>query len=332
MMSPRALLFETRKNYRVIAQTIKESDWVIIRAPSIIAGMAAALARRYSRPYVIELVGCPWDSLWNHSFRGKMLAPAMWWLTRRLLRHASNAIYVTQDFLQKRYPTKGRSIGCSDVALPGKSLEEPGRVVSDHKHRPPTTPLILGTLAAIDVKYKGHQYVIQALGHLKNHLADTSYEYHAAGRGNPERLHRLACRHGVENQVKFVGEVPHHMIFDWLDSLDVYVQPSLQEGLPRALIEAMSRGLPACGSSAGGIPELLDESVVFPTGRRGVMDLISLLERFRSDELRHEQGTRNLREATKYDAAALDDRRTAFLEMVYRQARKQVALPLKEVL
>lgn len=44
-----------------------------------------------------------------------------------------------------------------------------------------------------------------------------------------------------------------------MDELDVYLIPSLTEGLPRALVEAMSRGLPAIGTNTGGITELLDQ-------------------------------------------------------------------------
>ena len=48
-------------------------------------------------------------------------------------------------------------------------------------------------------------------------------------------------------------------MLDWLDTLDLYLHPSYTEGLPRALIEAMSRALPCVASSVGGIPELLPE-------------------------------------------------------------------------
>ena len=44
------------------------------------------------------------------------------------------------------------------------------------------------------------------------------------------------------------------------DNIDVFIMPSLQEGLPRSMVEAMSRGCNVIGSRVGGIPELLDDN------------------------------------------------------------------------
>src|SRR5690606_15570335 len=116
--------------------------------------------------------------------------------------------------------------------------------------------IIIGTTAAIDVKHKGQQYVIEALGELKKN-GYTKFEYHLVGGGDPAYLKSIAKRHNIEENIHFLGTLPHNKVFEWLDNIDIYVQPSRQEGLPRALIEAMSRGLPAFGANTAGIPELL---------------------------------------------------------------------------
>ena len=61
-----------------------------------------------------------------------------------------------------------------------------------------------------------------------------------------------------------------------MDTLDLYIQPSNTEGLPRALIEAMSRGCPCVGSDAGGIPELLASPCIFK--KKNIGDLIKTIQ------------------------------------------------------
>lgn len=83
---------------------------------------------------------------------------------------------------------------------------------------------------------------------------------------------------GLDGHVRLDGVIPAGSpVLSWLDQIDLYLQPSFQEGLPRALIEAMSRGCPALGSTAGGIPELLDaECLHRPGDHRALARLIVL--------------------------------------------------------
>jgi glycosyltransferase involved in cell wall biosynthesis len=107
--------------------------------------------------------------------------------------------------------------------------------------------IVIGTIAAVDVKYKGQENVIKDLGHLKNE-GILNFEYHLVGGGDQIHLSELAKKYNVHESIKFIGSLPHNKIFEWLDSIDIYIQPSLTEGLPRALIEAMSRGTPSIGT------------------------------------------------------------------------------------
>ena len=117
--------------------------------------------------------------------------------------------------------------------------------------------------------------MIEALARLKA-AGRTDVEYRLAGGGDPTALRELAQRLGVAEQVVFVGSLPHDAVFSWLDGLDLYIQPSLQEGLPRALIEAMSRGLPAFAAHTGGMPELLGDACIF--AKKDVCGIVRLLD------------------------------------------------------
>ena len=95
-------------------------------------------------------------------------------------------------------------------------------------------------------------------------------------------------------------------MFPFLDEMDLYIQPSLQEGLPRAVMEAMSRGLPALGARTGGIPELLGAEYIFP--RKGVDAIARLLPSITPEEMER-MATRNFERAKDYQKETLDKRR-----------------------
>lgn len=289
-----------------IINEIKKCDRMIVRLPSALGILSIMLNYSIKKLYMIEMVGCPWDSLWNHSIKGKCVAPFSYQINKLLIRNATNVIYVTDKFLQRRYPTKGQSIGCSDVVL----TEFDDNVVKKRidKIRSNDGKLILGTLAGVDVKYKGQKYVIEALGRLKN-KGLTNYEYQLVGNGNKEYLEQIARDNNVADQVVFVGGKPHEEINEWLDSIDVYIQPSLQEGLPRALVEAMSRALPAIGSTAGGIPELLSKDMVFK--KRNVNALVTILSSLKKEKMIDEVKT-NYNRSKGYSPDVLEKKRQSF--------------------
>ncbi|MGH3041767.1 MAG: glycosyltransferase, partial [Gaiellaceae bacterium] len=85
-----------------------------------------------------------------------------------------------------------------------------------------------------------------------------------AGRGEEERaLRDFAAGSGIAHRVHLLGfrsDVP-----DILAAADIYAMPSLSEGLPLALVEAMSAGKAIVASNVGGIPEVMTQ------GRDGVM-------------------------------------------------------------
>ena len=95
--------------------------------------------------------------------------------------------------------------------------------------------------------------------------------------------------------------------------MDIYVQPSLQEGLPRSVIEAMSVGLPCIGSDVAGIPELLDKEWVFKRKGNKAEEIAELLKNIEKDSLR-KQAERNYKESSLYDYVLLLKKRYSILQ------------------
>jgi glycosyltransferase involved in cell wall biosynthesis len=294
---------------RIIKNAVLEHDCLIARLPNSAGNIAVTMARKYNKPYLIELVGCPWDAFWNHSWKGKLVAPFMWYSTKKAVKNAPYVLYVTNEFLQRRYPNTGRTINCSDVALP--ILDESVLDARLHKIKQMTKykPIVLGTTAAVDVRYKGQEYVIHAIAELNRQ--GYNYEYRLVGGGDKARLQSIAEKYGVADKVIFEGSIPHERVFDYLDSIDIYVQPSKTEGLPRALIEAMSRGCPCIGSNAGGIPELLDNYHIFSRGN--VKELATILAGLDTEKM-VKQAKRNFEFSKGYAKDVIETRRNEFFK------------------
>jgi len=101
---------------------------------------------------------------------------------------------------------------------------------------------------------KGHRYLIEALGLLR----ERHPQLHVAlvGRGELHGpLTTLARAHGVGDRVHLLGFRPD--VGSVLAAADVFAMPSLSEGLPLALLEAMRAGLPIVATDVGGIRSAL---------------------------------------------------------------------------
>lgn len=292
---------------RILENSIKNADILFIRLPSFIGNIAVKIAEKLNKPYLIEMVGCPWDSLWNHSIKGKIIAPYMWTITKLNIKRAKYVVYVTNSFLQKRYPTKGKSVNCSNVELP-----KPDNAILEKRLKKilkPKEKIIIGTAAALNVRYKGQQCIIKAISKLKDE--GIYCEYQLVGWGDSLYLRERAKEYGVEDRVKFIGTLPHEQVFSWIDNIDIYAQPSKQEGLPRALIEAMNRGCPAIGARSGGIPELLEEDYIFSKARKNIEEICDIIKTFNTEKM-VEQAKRNFLESKQYNKELIQERRESF--------------------
>lgn len=293
---------------RQIQADLKNVDCVMARYQGEFMWVLCAEARKQKKKVFLELGGDPWDAYWNHGLVGKLIAPLMALTCKWDIRNADYVSYVTKNYLQKQYPTKGKHIGVSNVSL--KSMDD--NVLSERlkkidKHE---NVYHCGTAAAVNVRYKGQHFVLKALSILKQE-GITNFVYHIAGMGDNTYLLGLVQEYGLQDQVIFEGVLPHEQIFSWLDGLDFYIQPSLQEGLPRALIEAMSRGCLCIGSDVAGIPELLHPYWIFNRKKRREIQIAELLKKINRDTLR-EQAELNFSVAKEYQFDILDQRRINF--------------------
>lgn len=293
---------------RVIFAEVQKADKCFIRSGSHYTRVAYDACIKYHKPYLFEATGFAYESFSHHSFIGRIIANKVENDYRLMARDAVQATYVTSEALQKRYPcASGKMIGVSNVQLSALDDSILTKRLKKIQNRQSSDTIVLGTAAFLDVKWKGQYLVIKALAELKRQ-GYTNFRYELLGMGTGQELIKLAESLGVKDEVKVIGAVPHSKVFEWLDSLDIYIQPSFQEGLCRAIIEAMSRGLPVVCSNTGGNYELIDNDYIFDCGDYNKMS--SLLIDIQ-DHLA-EQSKKNFEESKKYEKSMLDSRRKAF--------------------
>lgn len=296
----------------VATRAVAGADVVILRAPGVIATAAHAAARLLRRPYAIEVVGDPWESL-------GAAVPALQRLRglgRRQLRAqvagAAASRFVTAGYLQSRYPPRPGTftITYSDLDLPDALFAAP---------RPPTAPgpaLALAFVGSLAQPYKALDVLIDALARTRH-----PHRVRVAGDGaqRPALVARAAER-GVADRVTFLGALPGAAVFDELRRADLFVSPSRTEGMPRALLEAMAVGLPCLATPVGGVPEVLPAEAHVPVDDPGA--LAAAIDALAADPARRAAwAAANRDRVAHYRVSERQRRFTAFLDAVRAAAR-----------
>ena len=314
-------LFDRKKFEKKIVELVDCVDLVFARMPSTVSNSVLTVVQKKNKPYLVEVGGCAWDSYWNHGILGKLIAPAMFYNARKNIAKADFATYVTKSFLQKRYPNNNVTTNCSNVYL--KAVGDD--ILKKRLDKIATMDLkkiVLGqAVNSIDVKYKGEHLVLYAMRKLKE--LGIMVEFQVAGPGTGDYLKKVAAKCGVSDQLTLKGTLTKDEIFEWYQSIDIYIQPSKQEGLPRSVIEAMSYGCPALGSDLAGIPELLDKECLFdPDVNSQIVDAVTNL--LTVDRM-IENAKKNFEKAKEYNLQDIEQRRQELFikyKSMYRKENK----------
>lgn len=293
----------------LLGSALERADAVVIRN-SFMTGPLVSLCRKYNKPYALEVSGNYFRAFWYHgSLSGKVLAPFMEWQSRHCIRNAPYALYVTQQELQAQYPTNGKSVGISNVALP----DNPEWQASTFNIRQESTlqePFTIGFCGSLSNRQKGVHNAIKALAWCKDDLPP--FKFHVIGAGDTTPWQELADKYGLSGFIVFDGFMPGGQpVLNWMSKLDLFLYPSLQDGLPRSLIEAMYCGCPALSSNIGGISELLPDEALHQPGDITTLSR-QITEVINSMETRQKWAERNHAKASEFRTSRLEPRREHF--------------------
>jgi len=215
-----------------------------LQAPNLYGRLAACLVR-------VPIVVATEHNVYTGKARRymaaeRMLAP----LTSALVAVSSEV----QQFLsgQLRVPLTSIRVIRNGVAAPQPTRDGVAAIAAlTARVGAVPTDLRLATIASLTAK-KGHDVLLRALSLLAGRGLRVSAVF--AGEG-PERarLETIAADLNLRESVHFLGAVSNPA--DVLAATDLFVLPSLVEGLPLALLEAMRAGKPVVATAVGGVPE-----------------------------------------------------------------------------
>jgi glycosyltransferase involved in cell wall biosynthesis len=103
---------------------------------------------------------------------------------------------------------------------------------------------------------KGHIYLIDALQHIIKKRKDILCVI-VGGGGLRGVLEREIRSRELENYIILAGSKPHNEISLWINACDLFVLPSLNEGNPTVMFEALGCGKPFVGTNVGGVPDVI---------------------------------------------------------------------------
>ena len=298
-----------------ITEEINNADCTVIRLPSNLGYLACGIANKLKKKYVVEVVGCTWDDLWNYgTVTGKLYAPISFLIEKKCVRKAENVLYVSRRFLQKRYPNKHFNMGCSDTNISCADLEVLKRRIDKIRSMSGTKEVRIGLIASLNVGYKGHDTAMLALKEILPKHRNLKLCF--LGDGDKTKWENMAKRLEISERVEFAGALPGgQAVLNWIDNIDIFVMPSLQETLGRALIEAMSRGCPCIGGAGTAVPEQLpDDCIHRRKDHKELGEMICyMLENPQYTEL---CAVENYQRAKKYSEEVLTARRDYFWNKV----------------
>lgn len=248
------LLVYSFKAYFFARKLLKQEKYDVVQAFFTVPSGAIAwkLRREFGVPYIVSLRG---SDVPGYSDRFGFLYPFLRPIARCVWGRAAAVISNSQ--------------GLKELALRTNPRQEVGIIPNgvDVKHFMPAqkgsengSKIIKLTLGASRVTdRKGIKYLIEAIDLLKDEF---EFSLKVIGEGNAKaRLEQMVQELGLEKWITFVGRIPREETLPYYQEADVFVLPSLNEGMSNAMLEALACGLPIIATRTGGAEELVREGV-----------------------------------------------------------------------
>lgn len=317
---------EIASNYNYVkkklVKILHDSEAVLVKPASNKGILAVKYCENKNIPYMVEMTGDVQSALMvRKNILMKIYSNILYNRTIRAIKNCKFGLYVTEHYLQRKYPIKGLACGCTDAIIPYTSkeilLQREALIKSLDKRK----EYNIGLIGYYHDNRKGIDAAIRALELCDN----TKYKYKLKilGVGTDQdqiKWIKFARKFNVESDLEFLKPLPgSEAVAKWIDTIDLIILPSRSEGFPRAIAEAMSRACPVITSNVCGLSELADEK-----WQHKITDYSSLakliLKISNNPNLMYEAARFNYYKALNYSQELLKDRRNKFLKQFYQYA------------
>jgi glycosyltransferase involved in cell wall biosynthesis len=291
-----------------IINSLKQNRWSLLQVPFLFLAFFMATLRSARKSQILHaywsLAGL--TSVFVSLIKTKPIVITLWgsdilflktpllsFFFRSILSRADAIICENQHFknqlIKLRFQKEKIFLAPNGIDL--KLFKPRDRLSARITLKLPENGLVIVSTGSL-TKNKGHIYLIHALSDILK-KRDDIYLRIVGGGDEHESLVKEIERLKLSKNIDLVGWAPREAISTWLNAADIFVLPSLHEGTPNSLLEAMASGLPVIASATGGIPEVIDNEsngfLVNPASSKEIKDKLNPL--IASSELRNRIGT-----------------------------------------
>ena len=211
----------------------------------------AKLKEKYDIPLIVTAHG---DDVYDFPFRSKSWMNKIKWV----LDKADHIITVSrsnQEILIKRLGISKNKISLIPNGFNARLFYPIDKIQVRRKLGLPLNKKVILNVANL-IPIKGQKYLIEAIEGVARYRKDVLCTIVGDGMLKKD-LENQIKKLNLENYVKLVGAKPHSEIPLWMNAADLFVLPSLSEGNPTVMFEALGVGLPFVGTAVGGVPEII---------------------------------------------------------------------------
>lgn len=311
---------ENRQAYRMLKELMQKEQFDLVHCHMPLTGVLARMAAKKTKTAPVIYTG--------HGFHFYTGASVKHWIfypvERFMARYTDGLVTINEEDYQraKKFPVRGKVYRIHGIGINCEQLLEKAEqnVDLDSKIEPSlwkekVTLLTVGELAP----GKNHMAVLNALAR----LSDRQIGYYICGEGQcMEALQQKVQELQLEKQVHFLGYRTD--VASLLKKADIFVFPSLREGMPVAVMEAMTMACPVIAYDIRGCRELIvDQKGGILLQDKSTEALAQAIQELANDPVKRERmGAFNQEKVKEYsDTVVREERKRIYIEVLRETER-----------